>query len=233
MTPEVNDHNDSREVLEELKAASAKPRLTPRELVQQQPKFVRTVMQLVFAQWRPLLSFLYNASRDARKLLADSKAKWELRPPALKPDESIAGLIAWIQNNGIDAFNHLPFQLLQEASANVYAAILLFECDKLVRQVKKTMDAGDREAGPAFSGEPFSRILRAAGNQYRHGNDWPDVSTLGIEDARVLTAIGVTDVRAVNAQAEILAIVGGSGYFDFEENLLATITELLQNSVKE
>lgn len=225
MTADAN--GNQKQVYAELQEAASNPNLRPRELFVKFRTLVHELMRLYLSQHRPLLSYLYNASRDATALYQEAKARYRPMDESARANLTLATFLGWLQKDGIGILNYWPFALLQQSSANVYAAILLFECDKLIREQKRFLEiSGELETGPQFAGHHFSRIIRAAGNQYRHGATWPEDATLGQEDAQVLRDIGVTNLRAPTAQAETLALIGGSTYFDFEERFIKSVVEI-------
>lgn len=223
--------DEQQKVVEEFKRAAAQPRQTIQEAIRKSPNLARGVFRFYFSQVRNVLAFLYNGAIDARSLLGETRKRFqplETIKVELKDQPGIAGVFEWLKKYGVDALDYWPFALAQEASANIYAAILLFEVDKLIRQLKKTLALPDVETGPMFAGQPFSRIVRAAGNQYRHAAEWADCASLDRDDATVLKRIGVADVTSASVPSDVLAIIGGSNYFEFEANVQAAVFELLE-----
>jgi len=221
------EDNSGEQLLEAIEEARNEQErgLSYPEIARKFPQLIDAALRFGISQHRPLLSFLYYNSQAARTMHEGTRGRWT--PLVIEQGMGISGLLSWIVKHGLGALNYGSFSMLQASSANVYAAILIFESDKLIRGYKKALNLEKLEVGPEFKGQKFSRVLRAAGNQYRHGDAWKtnaDAET--IDDAKVLADIGIDDVSSADVPYNVLRVVGGSSYFDFEESLLGALAEL-------
>lgn len=225
----MNEELEGNTLVAEIKEAAKHPAISVRDAIGKAPQVANELIRLLLTQHRPLLAELYNSSRSAREMYERSIDRWN--PLDMRTVENLGTVLQWVLRHGLGGVNYGLFGMVQQSSANVYSAILMFECDKFIRAFKTQLDLPDLEAGPMFLGQPFTRILRAAGNQYRHGLLWmsnPDAKK--IDDVQTLSAIGVRDVSSADVPSQVLGIIGGASYFEFEDSLFESLFSITEHA---
>jgi hypothetical protein len=161
---------------------------------------------------RPTLSMLYSSARSSDELRAGLDERSQSKSSdGLKGLELVATLFGFVHNARVQAY-----------TASAYASALLLLVDNGFYELKYVGDIDkDRHGGPLFQGQEFSRLVRAATNQLRHGHGWrgEPQHSMAKQNIATLRAIGIEDVVSNSVPMLVLNVIRGDSYFEFEKSL--------------
>lgn len=180
------------------------------------PDSVKAFVPLVLSQFRPVFANLYMLAKSAREL---HKA-FEARQPSPTPRSAMM-----LMNFFTQQFSFGQFQIL---SGDAYATSLLLMIDSIFVSFRSIHQEGRGcDASGPFSGYPLWRVVHAATNHARHSHNWRKAKDIhSIPDVKLLEALGIS-VLSDPVCLSVLEAVGGSNYFDFEDQVNAALGELL------
>jgi hypothetical protein len=192
--------------------------------IDKHPRLVEVLLKAGFSIFRPTLSSLYMAARNAEELRVGIDERDMFKSTArMQHLEMLASLGGFAAGGRVQAI-----------AAQAYASALLLAVDSGFSSVKPPTEK-HRHGGPVIHGYQFSRIVRAATNQLRHVYDWKadasgDQAKRNIE---VLNAIGVKDVLADSVPVDVFMVLKGDSYFEFEQSFGEAIIEIITAKTRE
>jgi hypothetical protein len=184
---------------------------------------------------RFVLAELFHNSMKAHDLLTAAEPKLARlikALPAFRPDEVPE---EFEDDDRFEVEELQTFAIFQDDIREIFAGTLVLIVDRMIRRLRKRLNLHQDSHVAIMCGKvTLTEALQAAGNNFRHFEEWSDEKSLGDprrdRNLRLLRDAGVKEPARGTACFEVLNSLRCRTYLDFEEQLHLVAKQLLERA---